>query len=436
MIETLAELALRAGTDINRVERSSTSTSGAARPEAWLVDALGGRMSAAGVRVNPDSALGCTAVYACVRLLSESVAGLPLFLFRRQARGRSVATEHPLYRLLHNSPNPWQTSFEWREMMQGHLLLRGNCYSYVLRNSHAEPLAIIPLHPDYVTIMRAADGEPFYRVAANSYTQISGVFSRGQIFHVRGMSSDGYCGMSPIAVNRETIGMAIATREYGARLFSNGARPSGVLEYPTSLTPEIMARVKDSWNRQHGGLENAHRVAVLENGMKWHQVGLNSDDAQYLETRGFENREIYQIYGVPPHMVGDNEKTTSWGTGIEQMSIGFVTYTLRPWLVRWEQAISEVLLLDSDRDSHYAMFSVDGLLRGDSKTRSEALAIRRQNGVINANEWRDLEDMDPIPGAAGEAYLVNGAMISVNSAAAATRQSPQQAPKESESTHA
>lgn len=402
-----------------------SNTSGVAKPESWFVDLLGGGgITPSGIRVSADSARQCVAVYACVDLLSRIVASLPAFLYRRDGRdGRTVAARHPLYTLLHDSPNSWMTAFEFREMMQGHALLRGNAYAHVVRDGNARILSIKPIHPDRVTPLVAPDGEPFYRVS-----DMPGALSRRDIFHLRGHSSDGYVGLSPIAAMRDTIGFSMVLQEQGARLFSNGTVTSGVLEMPGTLTKEVVDRLRAQWSENYSGVRNAHRPLILDGDMKWKSLGMTSEDAQFLQTRAFQDQQIYRIFGVPPHMLGDNEKTTSWGTGVEQLSIGFVQWTLMPWLKRWEQAISQTLLLPQERGTYYPEFEVDGLLRGDQKSRSEALAIKRQNGIINANEWRRLENMDPIDGPAGEAYLVNGAMISTDAALAAEKPT-QQAPE-------
>ena len=417
MINSLISLATQNGHDIMdgpAVFNAKSATSGIANPEMWLRSALGVGPTASGVSVGPGSAMGITAVYACVGLRSECIASLPLFLMARDGRNRRKATEHPLFPLLHDAPNPWQTSFEWREMMEGHCLLRGNAYSYIIRNSRGTVKSLIPLHPDRVQVRRAPDGEPFYGV---NEEKIRGVFSRREIFHLRGMSSDGYTGLSPIGQQRELMGWSVATREHGARVFSNGTALSGVLEYPSALNEEILKRLREQWQQTYGGVRNSGKVAILEGGMKWHQVGMNLEDAQFIEVMAYQDRKIYQIYRCPPHMLGDNDKTTSWGTGIEQMSIGFVTYTLRPSGIRWEQAIHQMLLMPEERGQFYAHFEFEGLLRGDSKARAEALSTKRQNGIINANEWRELEDMDPIEGEGGDAYLVNSALISMDAAA-------------------
>jgi HK97 family phage portal protein len=326
-----------------------------------------------------------------------------------------VADRHPLYSVLHDAPNPWMTAFEFREMMQGHVLLRGNAYAYVVRDGSARVVGLKPIHPDCVTPLKALDGEPFYRVADDD---LVGTFSRWDIFHLRGHCSDGYVGISPIGLTRDTIGLSVVLLEQGSRLFSNGTVTSGVLEYPHPLKDFNIDQLRAQWQDTYGGSRNAYKPLILEKGMTWKSLGMTSEDAQFLETRAFQDQQIYRIFGVPPHMLGDNEKTTSWGTGVEQLSIGFVQWTLTPWLKRWEQAISQTLLRPDERRVYYPEFEVDGLLRGDQKSRNEALAIKRQNGIINANEWRRLENLDPISGPAGEAYLVNGAMVATTAIAA------------------
>jgi HK97 family phage portal protein len=406
-IETLSSLALAAGHDLRAIPKSETS--GVAKPESWLVSALGGSATNSGIRVGPGNALMSVPVWACVSLISESIAQLPLFLMHKLPNGnRQFATDHELYPLLKDAPNDFQTSFEFREMLQGHMLLRGNAYAYVLRDNNARIISLIPLHPDRVSLRRSANRQIFYEV---SDEHIRGTFPRWQIFHLRGMSSDGYCGLSPISACREAVGLSLVTQEHGARLFSNGTILSGVLEYPEALNGEIIGRIRDQWNSTYGGVRNSNKVAILEKGMKWQSLGMTNEDAQFLATRAFQNNEIYRMFRVPPHMVGDQDKVTSWGSGIEQLSIGFVQFTLQPHITRWEQAISQVLLLPNERPKYYVKFELKGLLRGDMASRSKALATMRQNGVINADEWREIEDMDAIGGVDGESYLVNGAMV-------------------------
>ncbi len=234
------------------------------------------------------------------------------------------------------------------------------------------------------------------------------VYRPDQVFHLKSLSIDGVTGLSPIAQAREAVGLSLATEEYGAKFFGNGARPGGVLEHPGILKdPE---KLRESWNKVYQGTRNSHKVAVLEEGMKYHTIGIAPEDAQFLETRKYQVNEICRIFRVPPHLVGDLERATF--SNIEHQSIEFVQHTIRPWLVRWEQAISRSLLDEKERLLYFAKFNVDGLMRGDYKSRMEGYAVGRQNGWLSANDIRGLEDLPPIPKEqGGDVYLVNGNMM-------------------------
>lgn len=365
-----------------------------------------GLPSTAGVRVNEESALRVTAVYACVRVIAETVASLPLPLYRRLERGKEKVTEHPLYPVLHDMPNPEMTSFTFREVLMTQLLLWGNAYAQIVRDKRGQVLELWPLLPAGMELVRDEKTKQLvYRYAEGMKTI---EYKAEQIFHIPGLSFDGVKGLSPIAVAREAIGLALATEEFGSRFFGNGARPGGILEHPGVVKdPE---KLRKSWEEVYKGLQNSHKIAVLEEGMKYHEIGIPPEDAQFLETRKFQLNEICRIFRVPPHLVGDLERATF--SNIEHQSIDFVVHTIRPWLVRWEQSIVKALLLPEERKLYFPRFNVDGLLRGDFKTRMEGYAIGRQNGWYSANDIRELEDMNPIPEeAGGDLYLVNGNML-------------------------
>ncbi|MCJ7678750.1 MAG: phage portal protein, partial [Anaerolineales bacterium] len=354
------------------------------------------------VRVDADTALTIATVYRCVRLLAGTFAMLPLNILIDMLNGtKKRADDLPLDYLLSAEPNRYQDSFQWREMLFGHLLLRGNLYCRIVPGMNGPVSELIPMHPDSVTPERLPDGTVRYKIRLQ--TGQTETLNQDDVFHVRGLSSDGLTGLSVIGLMRETLGLALATESYGARFFSQNATPGGVLTIPGTLDEEAQARLSKSWQEAHSGLANSHKVAILEQGLDWKQVGMTSEDAQFLQTRSFQRNEITTAFGIPPHMVGDTEKSTSWGTGIEQQTIGFVVWTLLPWLVRVEQAINRQLIIGPQ--PYYAKFNVKGLLRGDSAARYSAYAIARQWGLQNANEIRALEDMDPIDGPAGEEYL-------------------------------
>lgn len=368
--------------------------------------------STSGVRVTEQSAMQMTAVYACVRILSESIAGLPVHLYEYQDGGsKEKAVKHPLYFLLHDEPNPEMTSFVFRETMMAHLLLWGNAYAQIIRNGKGEVIALYPLMPNRMKVDRKDTGEIFYqyRVSdSDAPTLKEGTvdLKKEDVLHIPGLGFDGLVGYSPIAMAKNAIGLSMATEEYGAKFFANGATPGGILEYPgTVKDPE---RVRESWNKGFSG-KNSHKVAILEEGMKYTPISISPNEAQFLETRKFQIDEIARIFRVPPHMVGDLEKSSF--SNIEQQSLEFVKYTLEPWIVRWEQSINRALLSQNEKSTYFVKFNVDGLLRGDYQSRMNGYATARQNGWMSANDIRELENLDLISKEeGGDLYLINGNM--------------------------
>ena len=376
-------------------------------------------------RVNERSAMQMTAVYSCVRILSEAVAGLPLHLYQYTDGGRrEKAVEHPLYFLLHDEPNPEMTSFVFRETLMTHLLLWGNAYAQIIRNGKGEVMALYPLMPDRMTVDRDEKGRLYYEYTTSSddapINKKSTVkLSPSDVLHIPGLGFDGLVGYSPIAMAKNAIGMAIACEEYGAKFFANGAQPSGVLEHPGTIKDP--SRVRESWQNTFGGSQNANKVAVLEEGMKYTPISISPEQAQFLETRKFQINEIARIFRVPPHMVGDLEKSSF--SNIEQQSLEFVKYTLDPWVSRWEQSMVRSLLTAEEKKQYFIKFNVDGLLRGDYQSRMNGYAIGRQNGWMSANDIRELENLDRIPEElGGDLYLINGNMTKLQDAGIFARQ--------------
>ena len=372
---------------------------------------LGGTTS--GKTVTERSAMQMTAVYSCVRILAEAVAGLPLHLYRYNADGgKEKAIDHPLYLLLHDEPNPEMSSFVFRETLMTHLLLWGNAYAQIIRNGKNQVVALYPLMPNKMSVDRDENGKLYYTYYRGSDEairdrQYAVKLQPSDVLHIPGLGFDGLVGYSPIAMAKNAIGMAIACEEYGAKFFANGAAPGGVLEHPGTIKDP--ARVRESWQHTFGGSGNANKVAVLEEGMKYTPIGISPEQAQFLETRKFQINEIARIFRVPPHMVGDLEKSSF--SNIEQQSLEFVKYTLDPWLVRWEQSIYRTLFTESEKKELFVKFSVDGLLRGDYATRMSGYATARQNGWMSANDIRELENLDRIPAEeGGDLYLINGNM--------------------------
>ena len=365
-----------------------------------------------GNRVTEQSAMQMTAVYACVRILSEAIAGLPLHLYHYTETGsKEKAIKHPLYFLLHDEPNPEMTSFVFRETMMTHLLLYGNAYSQIIRNGKGEVIGLYPLMPNRMTVDRDDKGQIYYQYLvsdSDAPTMKEGTVNlkKEDVLHIPGLGFDGLVGYSPIAMAKNAIGLSIATEEYGAKFFANGATPGGILEYPgTVKDPD---RVRESWNKGFSG-RNSHKVAILEEGMKYTPISISPNEAQFLETRKFQIDEIARIFRIPPHMVGDLEKSSF--SNIEQQSLEFVKYTLEPWLMRWEQSINRALLSPNEKSTYFVKFNVDGLLRGDYQSRMSGYATARQNGWMSANDIRELENLDLIPvEEGGNLYLINGNM--------------------------
>ena len=365
--------------------------------------------SMSGKSVTPSSAIQVSAVYACVRVIAETIASLPLHIYEATDAGSRKANEHPLYRLLHDEPNTEMTSFIWREVMLSHLLLWGNSYCQILRSGRSRIVGLYPLLPDHMAVDRDTKGKLTY-----TYTTSEGRMEQlnpEDVLHIPGLGFDGVMGYSPIALERAAIGLGIAAEEYGSKFFQNGARPSGILTHPNTVKDP--ASLRASWNAAYGGSGNASRVAVLEEGMTFVPLSMPNNEAQFLETRKFQVTEICRIFRVPPHMIGDLERATF--SNIESQNISFAVHTIRPWLVRIEQAINKTLIPENEKDRYYAQFNIDGLMRGDYKSRMEGYAIARQNGWMSANDIRALENLNPISEEeGGNAYLVNGNMIPIS----------------------
>lgn len=377
-----------------------------------------------GKAVNERTAMQTSAVYACVRILAESVAGLPLHVYERTANGsKSTKPSHPLYRLLHDEPNREMTSFVFRETLMSHLLLWGNAYAQIIRDGRGFPIALYPLLPDRMTVDRNESGELVYTYQSDK-GQVK--LRRENVLHIPGLGFDGLIGYSPIAMAKNAVGLALATEDYGATFFANGANPGGVLEHPGVIKPEQADRLRESWQSQFGGA-NAHKVAVLEEGLKFHQMSIPPEQAQFLETRKFQINEIARIFRVPPHMVGDLEKSSF--SNIEQQSLEFVKYTLDPWVVRWEQSLQQALILPSEKATIFIKFNLDGLLRGDYQSRMQGYSTGIQNGFMSVNDVRSLEDMNLLTSEeGGDLHFVNGNMVKLADVGAAYK------PNETEDT--
>ncbi|MDY6969978.1 MAG: phage portal protein [Spirochaetota bacterium] len=389
-------------------------------PHYWpnIFGKLFGTSSKAGVTVNSDTAMQSGAVYACIRVIAETIASLPLNIYKKNSdNSKEIAYDHPLNDILHNSPNAYQTAFEHREMKIGQMCLRGNSYDYILRNGKI--LGLIPLHPDKMRML-IKDGKIYYE-----YTNIDlqeqetkdktdtdllrpkggeekNIFRQEEIWHTKGLSTNGLMGVSPVSLAREAIGLSLATEEYGAKFFGNDARPGGILSTPGALSEDAAKRLVKQWESMHKGSGNAWKVAVLENDLKWQQIGMTNEDSQFLETRNYQIEEIARIFRVPAILIQHPDKTMTYKSS-EQFMLSFVIHTIRPWLIRIEQSINKYLLSEKDRKKGYfAEHKIEGLLRGNIIDRYNAYAIGRQNKWLSANEIRALENMNPIEG--GDKY--------------------------------
>lgn len=375
-----------------------------------------------GKPVNERTAMQTTAVYACVRILAEAVASLPLHVYEYQDDGgKKLVHDHPLYYLLHDEPNPEMTSFVFRETLMSHLLIWGNAYAQIIRNGAGRVLGLYPLLPDKMEVQRDDKGNIYYVYSRNSdenpmFKEYGNIKLKAEdVLHIPGLGFDGLIGYSPIAMAKNAVGMTLACEEYGASFFANGANPGGVLEHPGVLKDP--SKVRESWNSVYRGVSNAHKIAVLEEGMKYQQIGIPPEEAQFLETRKFQINEIARLYRIPPHMVGDLDKSSF--SNIEQQSLEFVKYTLDPWVIRWEQSLQRSLLLPGEKGKYFIKLNVDGLLRGDYQSRMNGYAVGRQNGWFSANDIREMENMNPIPDEeGGNLYLINGAMTKLADAGA------------------
>lgn len=371
--------------------------------DSWLDTAQfgGGTSSDTGLWVDPSTAMTSAVVYSCVNVLAQTIGALPLLVYRRlPAGGKERAPEHRLYNLLHDAPNPEMTAYELRSCLVGHQCLWGNAYCEIER-SDAGVNGLWPLRPDRMTPARDADNRLVY-----DYRLPDGTLKRfqfAQIMHWRGLSSNGIIGYSPIRQAAESVGLDLATRKAGATFFGNDSRPGGVLRHPGKLSKEGASRLKDSWEGLHRGLDQRQRVAVLEEGVEWQQIGIPPEEAQFLETRKYGRSEIAGLYRVPLHMINDLERATF--SNIEHQSLEFVKFTLTPWLVQIEQALKRDLFgISEGKRSHFAEHLVEGLLRGDSQGRAAYMQTMRMNGAINADEWRELDNLNPIPGGKGKIY--------------------------------
>lgn len=368
-----------------------------------------------GINVSEQTAMKYITVFSCVRVLAETIGSLPLFVYQaRSGGGADKVQQHPAYSLLHDCPNDEMTSQTWRETIMGHVALSGNGYSRIKTDWRGRAEGLIPLDWQTVEPFKDKNTKKLMYQVTNDDGTVENLFPY-ELLHIPGLGYDGIMGYSPVRMAREAIGLGLASTEFAARFFGQGMNIGGVLEHPGKLGDPAYQNLKKSLEERGQGLANSWKPLILEEGMKWSRIPMPLTDAQFLETRKFTRDEICGLFRVPPHMIANLERSTN--NNIEHQSLEFVKYTILPWVTRWEQAMNWKLFTPQERARGlYVKFNLEGLLRGDYKSRQEGLGIQRQNGIINANEWRNMEEMNPIDGISGDAYLVNGNMISTETA--------------------
>jgi len=362
---------------------------------SWAnLDALEGRETSSGVNITESVALGIPAVYACIRVLSEAIASLPLIVYERFPDGdKERARDFSLYKLLHDAPNPLMTSFELRELLVGHLCLRGNAYCYIERDQ-GEIVALWPLHPDKVTV-EVSGRELVYK---HSNDGVEKIFPMSDILHIRGLSSDGIVGYSPLSLLKDTFGHCKAVSEYSSSYFKNDASPGGLLVSPNSLNAQSMSNLRKAWEQGHSG-KNRHKVAILDSGLEWKSIGISPQDSQLIESQKFSVVEIARVFRVPLNLIMDYERSTY--SNVTEQNRSFLTHTLQPWLTRIEQSISKTLLTESEKSKYIVEHLTQGFLRADTKTRYESYKIAVDAGFLTIDEVRQLENLNKLEGQGG-----------------------------------
>jgi len=408
-------------------ERRATEQTFVDNPAQWLVDMFGGRASASGTVVNETTALSSPAVFSSVAGVSETIGSLSRGVYRRLADGgKELDPEHPLYELLHLKPNPEQIAMAFVEMGQASLMLDGNCYAEIVRDGGNRITALWPIHWSRMRVERPGRVLTYViSVPGSSLSAPDQAIRRPQeirlsadrILHIRAFSLDGVLGLSRIRLMRESLGVTLSLEEFAARFFGNGATLGGWLEHPSRLGEKAHARLKESMETRHQGLSQAHRLAILEEGMKYHEAAVEPDKAQVLQSRQFQVGETGRAFRVPGVMIGHDDKTATYASA-EQFFLSYVMHTVRPWTVRWDQSLTVGLLSDQERRTHFIEHNIDSLLRGDALTRAQANEVQLRNGAINPDEWRAMENRNAIPGGEGKKFYVSAQLVPIEKAGA------------------
>ena len=389
-------------TDWTAAHKRDSGSSTSSHPAQWLIDWVnGGAASSSGVHVNASSALKYTPFWAAVRIISGTLGACPFKTFEHlKAGGKRPVPEHPAYTLLHDRPNDYMDAITFKETRQAHVLCYGNGYAEIQRDGGGRPVALWPLLPDKTTRKMTPKGTPYYEVRTPDNQTVT--LADENVLHVKGLGFDGYTGYDVVTFHREALGYGMAVKEFGSRFFSNGASPGGVLEHPNTLGKPALEHLKESWNAQHQGLSNAHRLQILEEGMKFHETGVDPKKAQALEVQKWTVDDCSRIFQIPPHKLGSME--FSKYNNVEQLNIDFYCTTMLYWFCKWEQEVDYKLFMPSERGRIFAEIIADAVLRGNIKDRYEAYGIGRQWGFLNINDIHAKENMNPI-GPAGDVYL-------------------------------
>ena len=371
--------------------------------QSAVMEHFGMEPTPSGVVVNDNKSMGITAFWSAVGTICDTIASLPISVYEKMANGhRREATEHPVHQLLHLRPNPHMAPSTWKAVRMLHVLIRGNSYCEIEKNTATRPVALWPLLPDR-TAPEIRERNKIY------FTETGGAriaLAADKVMHVPGMSYDGMIGYNVVKVHRDSLGLTVAANEYGARFFGNSGRPSGYISHPAKPSTDERVQLREEWNQLHTGLSNAQRTAILWGGMKWEKISLDPEDAQFLQTRELQIEEIARIFKINPILLQHHSKATSWGTGIAHFLLAYAKFTIVPWLVRDEEAMSYDLFTEAERGRFYVKYNINALLRGDAEMQAKVLEIERRNGVINADEWREHIEENPLPDGMGKHYYM------------------------------
>lgn len=373
-------------------------------PNSWMIRAIGGGKTDAGTYVSEYTALNLPVVYRAVSLIADALAYMPLSIYRKTGKKKEIADDRDDNWVIGSAPNENMTSFVWRQTSQSHALLWGNGYNWLQRKGNGQVNEIIPLLPDRTRPMKEPGKDLYYTTRIDGETVN---INSADMLHVPSLGFDGMVGYSPIYLCRQAVGMGIALEKFGAKFFGNDAKSGGFIHYPGRLGEKAQTNLRESVERQ-AGIENAHRVKVLEEGAKFVQTTIPPEDAQFLGTREFQIAEVARMYGIPLHMLQSHEKVTSWGSGIEEMTLGYIIFTLSPWIARWEQELNRKLFMPSEQRKFFTKFNVNALLRGDANSRADFYEKGIRSKWLLPDEAREKEDLNPLGGEQAPVDVIPG----------------------------